>query len=146
MFSFAVQGNCKSLKMLFLQCLSDCVNLYVGLFALGFLFIWVFGMFFVILGSFFFLFCRGAECCLLWQRPVEIVVHFRDAKFYEMQNTLKKITPETLQVWYLKLMETLWPYCVSTVSLLTCVVEDIYPSLIKRVTLKINNLASEVSA
>lgn len=48
---------------------------------------------FVILASFLFFFF--AECCLLWQRPVETVVHFGGAKFYEMQNALKKITPET---------------------------------------------------
>lgn len=97
-------------------------------------------------GELFFFFCGGAECCLLWQRPVETVVHFGDTKVYEMQNALKIITPETLQVSYLKLMKAFWPYCVSIISLLTCVVEDIYPSLIERVMLKINNLASEMSA
>lgn len=89
--------------------LTACVNLYAGLFGLVF-FVWVFGMFLSFWGGCFF-FCRGQiqHLCPLWQRPIEAMVHFADAKFSEMQNALEKITPETPQVWYLKLMETFWP-------------------------------------
>lgn len=84
----------KSLKMLSLQCFSWLCKSLCGIVWFGgfFLFIWVFGVF-CNFGKFSFLFF--AECCLLWQRPVETVVHFGGVKFYEMQNALKKITPET---------------------------------------------------
>lgn len=50
----------------------------------------------------------------------------------------------TRYTWSL-VLQIKWRLFGLSVSLLTCIVEDIYPSLIKRVMLKINNLFSEVS-